>query len=365
MHVLITADTIGGVWTYVRELVSGLSRRGVRTTLVSFGEIPASTQIAWMERLQYFDYRPTAFRLEWMQDAAADVKASSEYLCSIVREVEPDVLHLNQYCYGNIDVDIPRVVVAHSDVVSWWMAVHGEEPSTSKWIDWYRETVTSGLMGAYKVIVPSQWMASILHGIYGVPETNCFVIYNGRDPQLFNPFVTKEQFVLTVGRIWDVGKQISMLNGVSSVPVYVAGAAEEPGTNVRTKIATSALHMKGQQNEEQLRNLYARAAIYAATSRYEPFGLALVEAAFSRCAIIANDIPSFRELWGDAVCYFQSNSPQNLGERIEWLSKDDLARKRFAQHGYEHAMRHFTAERMVEQYMELYRSLITAETAAA
>ena len=68
MHVLVTADTVGGVWTYTLELVTGLVRRGVRVTLVSFGSIPEPCQTAWMEGLCNLDYRPTAFRLEWMQE---------------------------------------------------------------------------------------------------------------------------------------------------------------------------------------------------------------------------------------------------------------------------------------------------------
>jgi len=39
MHVLVTTDTISGVWTYARELVSGLVSRGLRVTLVSLGEV--------------------------------------------------------------------------------------------------------------------------------------------------------------------------------------------------------------------------------------------------------------------------------------------------------------------------------------
>ena len=70
MHILLTADTVGGVWTYARELVTGLVRRGMRVTLVSFGDIPTPGQMRWMEGLRNFDFRPTAFRLEWMQDAA-------------------------------------------------------------------------------------------------------------------------------------------------------------------------------------------------------------------------------------------------------------------------------------------------------
>ena len=40
MHVLVTADSLSGSWTYARELVTGLVTRGIRVTLVSFGEIP-------------------------------------------------------------------------------------------------------------------------------------------------------------------------------------------------------------------------------------------------------------------------------------------------------------------------------------
>src|SRR5947209_2975673 len=119
MHVLITADTIGGVWTYTRELVCGLLRRGVQVTLVSFGEIPAPAQAEWLEGQRNVDFRPTAFRLEWMQEAPEDLPASADYLQAVVEEVKPDLLHLNQFCYGNLPGDVPRLVAAHSDVVSW------------------------------------------------------------------------------------------------------------------------------------------------------------------------------------------------------------------------------------------------------
>jgi glycogen(starch) synthase len=68
MHILVTADTLGGVWTYTRELVAGLVRGGDRVTLVSFGDIPTAAQTTWMEGLPDLDYRPTAFKLEWMLD---------------------------------------------------------------------------------------------------------------------------------------------------------------------------------------------------------------------------------------------------------------------------------------------------------
>src|SRR5438105_10792520 len=99
VHVLVTADSLSGSWTYARELVTGLVTRGIRVTLVSFGEIPLPDQTAWMDLLHGLEYRPTAFRLEWMDDAPHDLPESSEFLANLVREVQPDLLHLHQFCH--------------------------------------------------------------------------------------------------------------------------------------------------------------------------------------------------------------------------------------------------------------------------
>jgi hypothetical protein len=99
LHILVTCDTLTGIWTYTRELVTGLITSGVRVTLVSFGEIPLPHQTAWMESLHGLDYRPTAFRLEWMQEGESDTPDSARYLQSLVRELKPDLLHLNQSRY--------------------------------------------------------------------------------------------------------------------------------------------------------------------------------------------------------------------------------------------------------------------------
>src|SRR5580698_495130 len=110
---------MSGSWTYTRELVTGLVTRGVRVTLVSFGEIPLPEQTAWMELLHGLEYCPTAFRLEWMDDAPSDLPESLEFLGDLAREVRPDLLHLHQFCHADLDVDIPRVVMAHGDLISW------------------------------------------------------------------------------------------------------------------------------------------------------------------------------------------------------------------------------------------------------
>jgi glycosyltransferase involved in cell wall biosynthesis len=369
MHVLITADRVGGVWIYARELVSGLARRGVRVTLVSFGDVPTPDQTTWLDALQNVDFHPTAFRLEWMQDVEEDLAASAEYLQRLVNDVRPDLLHLNQYYYGALDTSLPKLVVGHSDVLSWWVAVHGEEPRETRWLRWYREVVARGLHLATAVAAPSQWMLDALVTHYGRLE-HASVVYNGRSPALFNPHISKDDYVMSVGRLWDSGKQVSLLAQAElPMSVVIAGSEEPPErTGSSSSIAGAArpkLHFRGTQNEIQLRLLYSRAAIYAATSRYEPFGLAPLEAALSRCAIVANDIPSLRELWGESALYFSHNDVHSMSEQLTRLHRDPQLRQTYANRAYQHALRRFTAERMINDYLNLYKTLIAAETMVA
>jgi glycosyltransferase involved in cell wall biosynthesis len=323
-----------------------------------------------MEGVPNLDFRPTAFGLEWMHDIQRDMELSQEFLLSLIREVRPDFLHFNQFYYGAIDCDVPRLVVAHSDVVSWWRAVHGQTPPESEWLRWYRSIVIRGIKQADAVAAPSGWMLDTLSEIYIQPE-NGRVIYNGRSPTLFNPHISKSPYVLSVGRVWDSGKQVTLLcRRDLPLECYIAGSDRHPDASLRLERAldTSSipqLHFKGEQSELQLRQLYARAAIYAAPSRYEPFGLAPLEAALSRCALLMNDIPSFRELWDNAAYFFDQNSAESLMAALRKISEDATLRRDLANRAYERALRLFSTSRMADEYLALYEKAAAHKTLAA
>ena len=369
VHVLVTADSLSGSWTYARELVTGLITRGIRVTLVSFGEIPLPDQTSWMDHLHGLDYRPTAFRLEWMQEAEQDLPDSSDFLVQLVRELRPDVLHLNHFCYGNLPVDIPKVVMAQGDLITWTQAVHDRPP---RGLNWYRRTVLNGLMGADAVVASSEWMLDRISECYLHPRRG-EVIYPGRNPIFFNPYVSKDDCVLAVGRLVDASKQIFLLTQQQHpLPVCIVGAEHTVPlprvpirADVKVAIEESSVAIRGPQTDAQLRALYSRAAIYAATSRYEPLGMPLLEAAFSRCAIVANDIPSHREIWGDAALYFRTNDATSLAENIRLLNEDRPMRRAYAELAYTRARERFTTKRMIDRYLALYRSLRSARVEAA
>jgi glycogen(starch) synthase len=372
VHVLVTGDTLSGSWTYTREVVTGLVTRGMRVTLVTFGEIPLPAQTTWMDHLHGLDYRPTAFRLEWMQEAEEDLQESREFLATLVRELRPDVLHLNQFCYGDLPVEVPRVVMAHGDMLTWREAVPEQAPRSGRTTKWYRDTILRGVTGADAVVAPSSWMLDQIRACYGRPRRS-EVIYPGRNPIFFNPYVNKEDSVLAVGRLVDAGKQVFLLTQhTHPVPVCIVGAEQTvplPRIPIRAdvKVTTdqTSVAVRGAQTEAQLRALYSRAAIYAATARYEPLGMPVLEAAFSRCAIVANDIPAFRETWGDAALYFRTNDAESLAEKIRVLNEDRPMRRAYAELAYNRARERFTTRRMIEDYLRLYRDLIAGASMAA
>ena len=119
------------------------------------------------------------------------------------------------------------------------------------------------------------------------------------------------------------------------------------------------------QSESQLRSLYGRAAIYAATSRYEPSDWLPWRLRFPVAPWSPTIFPTFRELWGHTACYFRRNDASSLAETIARLRADRELRLTFANLAYNRARQRFTAGRMVDEYLALYRSMITAGVAAA
>ena len=126
-----------------------------------------------------------------------------------------------------------------------------------------------------------------------------------------------------------------------------------------------SVELRDKLTDIQVRSLLAGASIYAATSCYEPFGLAPLEAALSRCALVANDIPSFRELWGPTAVYFPANDAEGLRAAVEKLRRDPSLRRHYSELAYQRARRLFSADAMVAEYLKLYRSLVPERSMAA
>ena len=91
--VLMTADAVGGVWTYAMELARSLAPAEV--VLATMGPAPDAAQQAEAQAIPNLELTTGDFRLEWMDDPWADVDAAGEWLPSLEAHHRPDLIHLN------------------------------------------------------------------------------------------------------------------------------------------------------------------------------------------------------------------------------------------------------------------------------
>ena len=85
-----------------------------------------------------------------------------------------------------------------------------------------------------------------------------------------------------------------------------------------------------------------------------------MEAALSRCALLLNDLPSFRELWQEDAIYFERNNPESLLRNLSQLKHDAELRKEYAERAYQRAQPQFTSNKMADAYLHLYHSVVQA-----
>lgn len=351
-RVLMTTDTVGGVWTFTLELCAGLAARGVEVLLASMGAPVRPAQREQIEALAGVTLHESTFALEWMRDPWLDVARAGEWLWSLEQDFRPDVIHLNGFAHAVLPWSAPVVVTAHSCVLSWWSAVK-HEPIPSSW-QRYEEMVRTGLHAATWVTAPTRWMLEELIRHYG-PLHSASVVANGRQP-LLTAASEKEPFILSVGRIWDEAKNIGALEPIAADlpwPIRIAGDATAPdGTQHRYSI----LRMLGSLSSAELAAWYARASIYVLPACYEPFGLSILEAASARCALVLGDIPSLRELWQGAAEFAPPHDPHALRAALLGLINNPTRREELVGAAAKRAQA-FSSEQTTQAYLQLYERL--------
>ncbi|MDB5400001.1 MAG: hypothetical protein QOF70_907 [Acetobacteraceae bacterium] len=355
-RVLITLDAVGGVWRYAIDVARGLEAHGVDCLLVGFGSAPDNAQRAECGRVELvWTHEP----LEWTVSHSAALDRGADTLAGLARDWHADVLHLNlpsQAC-GLPDL-CPVVVASHSCVPTWWRAVQGNE-LPGEWA-WHIERNQAGFQRADAAVVPSHSHAAALNAVYHrLPPPH--VIYNATGVAPADE--PKESLVLSAGRWWDPGKNGAVLDEAAAAvpwPVILAGPLQGPNGQ---HAAFRHVRTPGALPHKDILVLMRRAPIFAAPSRYEPFGLAVVEAAICGAALVLADIPTFRELWRDAALFVSPDDSRGWSDALNALAEDSVLRGRLSAASGARA-RQFTLSRQSAQLHALYSTLTTSAVPA-
>lgn len=352
----MTTDTVGGVWNYALELAASLQPHGVQIGLATMGQPLNAAQREAVSALRHVEVFESRYKLEWMDDPWDDVDRAGEWLLDLAGLYRPDLVHLNGYVHGALPWRLPILMVGHSCVLSWWEAVKGDN-APPEW-DMYRELVTQGLRCAQTVVAPTQTMLSSLNQFYG-PFHQARVIHNARDPRDFQPG-GKARLIFASGRLWDEAKNLAAVEKVApkvAWPIYLAGENQAPGGGLAV---FGNMNYLGRLAQPEIAHWFGRASIYVHPARYEPFGLCVLEAALSGCAMVLGDIPSLRELWDGVALFVDPTDHAGLAAAVTQLIEDVSLRHELAAAAQGKA-RLFSPARMGAEYLAAYEELLNQE----
>ncbi len=347
----MTADTVGGVWTYAMDLCKVLQRQGVNVHLATMGAPMSNSQKLDAAKLPNVEVYESRFALEWMDQPWKDVDKAGEWLLEIESAVHPDLIHLNNYVHGSLPWKSPVLITGHSCVLSWWQDVK-QYDAPPHW-NIYRNRVRNGLRQADKIVSVSRYMAYQLDHFYG-PFANSKVIYNTRDASLFNS-ADKKPIIFSMGRLWDEAKNISSLQQISGDLSWLVNIAGDTGNGKAE--SSEGVTFLGKLSQEEIARWLGKSSIYVMPAKYEPFGLSVLEAALSGCALVLGEIPTFREIWGNAAVYVDPSNPKDLKKKLKELIDSPSMLKKKAGEARKKA-RLYSIERFEESYIYLYRQMM-------
>jgi glycosyltransferase involved in cell wall biosynthesis len=205
-------------------------------------------------------------------------------------------------------------------------------------------------------IAPSAALARQAQRIYALPSTP-IVIHNGRLSPAAKRASTRDISVLTAGRLWDQGKNSAALDRAAKhLPFKICAAGPLHGPN-GALIEFQRLDWLGVLDPRTLRDVMARAAVFVSTALYEPFGLAVLEAAQAGCALVLSDISTFRELWDGAALFVPPSDPRTIADALDHITADHGLRTRLAAAAEQRAA-HYTIGKSADALAALMRSLL-------
>jgi glycogen(starch) synthase len=339
----MTADAVGGVWTHALDLAAALAPLGTRTTLAVMGPGLDASRRAEASGIPGLTVVETSLPLDWLADRPDALRHAGDTLASMTARLGVDLVQLNSPSIAaGIRFPCPVLGVCHSCVATWWSAVRGG-PMPADFV-WRSELLAIGYSACDALVAPSRAFAEATakaHGLGRRPE----VVWNGRRPHAVS--ATTGAFAFTAGRLWDEGKDVATLNraaALTDTPVFAAGPCRGPNG---TSVTLPRLRLLGELGAADLQGWLARGPIFVSAARYEPFGLAVLEAAQAGCALILSDIPSFRELWDGAACFATPGDARGFAECITELSRNQEQRSSLRVAAIQRA-RIYTAEAMAQ-----------------
>jgi alpha-1,3-rhamnosyl/mannosyltransferase len=222
-------------------------------------------------------------------------------------------------------------------------------PRMDRWI--FKVVVPRSVRHADRVIAVSDRTRDDLIELYDVPETKIRVIPHGVDPAYTPGSSERGGFLLFVGTVQRRKDPRAALEAAQELRMPLVVVGPERDASLAAELRRLGADLRGYVEKRELARLYRSAAALVVPSRYEGFGLPVLEAMASGTPVVAAPDPALVEVAGDAAIY--ADQADLSGAILHAL--DHRAELRAA--GLERASR-FSWAHAAEQTVTVYRELL-------
>jgi glycosyltransferase involved in cell wall biosynthesis len=216
----------------------------------------------------------------------------------------------------------------------------------------FRRVVPRAARRAARVLTVSERSKRDLVELYDVPAAHVVVTPNGVDPA-FHPGAPTDphEYALAVGAIQSRKNQLAALEAVRAVglPLVVAGPEKDPA--LAAELRARGARLEGYVETERLADLYRGAACLVQASRYEGFGLPVIEAMACGTPVVAVREPALEEVAGTAAVLVEEP------DLVDGIRRALAARDRLVAAGLDRA-RAFSWRTTAERTLAVYREIL-------
>ena len=263
----------------------------------------------------------------------------------LLRRLRPQVAHFQHAL--PLAWNGPSVVTVHD--------LHFEhDPSVMGPVDrlTFKTVVPRAVRRADHVIAVSEATKRDIADLYGIAPEKVTVTPHGVDPA-FAPRVSgarSGRFILFVGAIQARKDPLAAADAAAAVglPLVVVGPEKEP--SLAQELRARGADVRGWVEKEELAELYREAAALILPSRFEGFGMPVLEAMASGTPVVLSDDAALAEVAGDAGVYAEEG---DFGAALRRALDD---RARWSAAGLERA-KGFSWEESARRTAEVYRGV--------
>lgn len=216
---------------------------------------------------------------------------------------------------------------------------------------------------------------------YGVDRARLWIIQPAVDERFFCPTmrrgsVISARFVTTGNLIWTKGYEY-LLSAIRLLidrgePVHLGIIGDGPDRQrvlytIHDLGLQNAVTVRGKLKPEAVRDCLQQADVFVLSSLSEGISNAVLEAMSCGVPVVTTDCGGMREAVSDGVEGFvvPVRDPESMAEALGRLINDPELRRRMGEAARQRVLQEFTLERQIDQWMELFESVLAEKAGRA